>query len=90
MRALGRAIRFRVPICSSRVLLGLESSVRDRSRNRLSRADVFESSPVRGCKYERYVQYISTYEQIQQVYKTRLYNTKIGNLSDLKKQKRRV
>ena len=50
-------------MCSSRVLLGLESSARAWLRDLLSRADVFESSPIRGCKYESYVHYISTYEQ---------------------------
>ena len=44
-------------------MLGLDSSARDWSRDRLLRADVFESSPVRGCKYERYVRYISTDEK---------------------------
>ena len=52
-----------MPMCSSRVLFGLELSARDRSRDRLSRADMFESSHVGGCKYERYVRYISTDEQ---------------------------
>ena len=51
-------------MCSSRVLLGLESSARARSRNQRSRADMFESSHVGGCKYKMYVRYISTYEQI--------------------------
>ena len=64
MRALGRTIGFRVTMCSSRVLLGLKLSARARSRNRILRADVFNLSPVRGCKYERYVRYISTYEHI--------------------------
>ena len=62
MRALGRTIVFRVKMCLSRVLFGLESSARARSRNQRSRANVFESSPVGGCKYERYVRYISTDE----------------------------
>ena len=65
MRALGRAISVHVPMCLSRFLLGLESSARDWSRNQRSRADVFESSHVGGCKYKRYVQYISTNEQLQ-------------------------
>ena len=51
-------------MCLVRFLLGLESSARARLRNRLLCADVFELSSVRGCKYERYVRYISTYEQI--------------------------
>ena len=49
-----------MPMCSSRVLLGLESSARAQSRDRLLRADVFESSPVGGCEYKSYVRYIST------------------------------
>ena len=64
MRALGRTIVFRMPMCSIRVLFGLESSARSRSRDRLSGSDVFKLSPVGGCKYERYVLYISTDEQI--------------------------
>ena len=64
MRAIGRAIGFRMPMCSSRVLLGLESSARTQLRNHRSRADVFESIPVGGCKYERYVQYASTDEHL--------------------------
>ena len=52
-----------MPMCLSRVLFGLESSARARSRDRLSRADVFDSSPVGGCKYKKYVLYISTDEQ---------------------------
>ena len=43
-------------------MLGLESSEHARSRHQLSRANVFDSNPVRVCKYERYVRYISTYE----------------------------
>ena len=62
MRALGRAIGFGMPMCSSQVLLGLGSSARDRSHSHRSRADVCESSPVGGCKYKRYVQYVSTDE----------------------------
>ena len=64
MRALGRAIEFRMPMCSSLFLLGLESSAQSGSCNQSSRADVFESSPVGGCKYERYVRLISTDEQL--------------------------
>ena len=52
-----------MPMCSSRVLLGLELSARAQSHDQISRADVFESSPVGGCRYKRYVQYISTDEQ---------------------------
>ena len=52
-----------MPMCLSRVLLGLESSAHARSHNHRSRADVFESSPVGGCKYERYVRYVRTDEQ---------------------------
>ena len=63
MRAIGRAIGFRMPICLSRVLLVLESSARVWSLSHSSRADVCESSPVGGCKYERYVRYVSTDEQ---------------------------
>ena len=54
-----------MPMCSSRVLFGLESSGRALSRNWLSHANVFELSPVGGCKYERYVRCISTNEQRQ-------------------------
>ena len=43
-------------------MLGLESRARAWSRDQISRADVFELIPVRGCKYERYVRYISTYK----------------------------
>ena len=45
-------------------MLGLESSAHARSRDWILCANVFESSPVRvrGCKYKRYVCYISTYE----------------------------
>ena len=43
-------------------MLGLGSSARARSRDRLSRADMFKSSPVGGCNYERYIRYISTDE----------------------------
>ena len=50
-------------MCPSQVLLGLESSARARSRNQRLCADVFESSIVGGCKYKRYVRYISTDEQ---------------------------
>ena len=53
-----------MPTCSSRVLFGLELSARARSRNRILQADVFGSSPVGGCKYESYVRYISTDEQL--------------------------
>ena len=53
-------IVFRMRMCSSRVLLGLESSARTRSHNQHSSADVFDSSPVEGCKYERCLRYIST------------------------------
>ena len=53
-----------MPMCSSRVLFGLESSARARSRDRILRADVFELSPVGGCNYERYVRYISIDEQL--------------------------
>ena len=52
-----------MPMCSSRVLFGLELIARAWSRDRLSRADVFDSSPVGGFKYERCVRYISTDEQ---------------------------
>ena len=52
-----------MPMCLSRVLLGLESSARAWSRNQRSCADVFKSSPVGGCKYEMYVRYISNDEQ---------------------------
>ena len=45
-------------------MLGLELIARARLRNRRLRADVFESSPVGGCKYERYVRYISTDGQL--------------------------
>ena len=62
VRALGHAIVFCMPMCSSRVMLGLESSAHACSRDWLSFADVFESSPVGGCKYKRYVRYISTDE----------------------------
>ena len=41
-------------------MLGLESSARAWLRDRLLRADVFESIPVGRCKYERYIRYIST------------------------------
>ena len=50
-------------MCSSRVLLILESSARARWRSHRSRADVCDLSPVGGCKYERYVRYVSTDEQ---------------------------
>ena len=63
---LGCAIDFSVPMCSSQVLLGLESSALARLRYPLLRDDVFELSPVRGCKNKRYIQFISTYEQIHQ------------------------
>ena len=56
-----------MPMCSSQVLLGLESSVRAWSRNQRSLADVYESSPVGDCKCERYVQYISTDEHNQSI-----------------------
>ena len=52
-----------MPMCSSRVLFGLESIARAGSRDWNSRADVFESSPVGGCNYKRYIRYISTDEQ---------------------------
>ena len=48
---------------SSRVLLGLASSARVRLRSYVSRAYVFESSHIWGCKYKRYVRYVSTDEQ---------------------------
>ena len=51
-----------MPMCLSRVLLGLESSARARSCNHRSRSGVCESSIVGGCKYERYVRYVSTDE----------------------------
>ena len=54
-----------MPMCASQFLFGLESSTRAWSRNRLLRADMFKSSPVGGCKYERYVRCISTDEQSQ-------------------------
>ena len=63
MRTLSRAIGFCMPMCLIQVLLGLELSARARSRNQRLRANVFESIPVGGFKYERYVQYISTDEQ---------------------------
>ena len=50
-------------MCLSQVLLGLELSARAWSRSHRLRADVWESSPVGGCKYERYVWYVSTDEQ---------------------------
>ena len=62
VRVLGRAIGFRVPMCLSRFLLGLEASARAQLRDRISRDDVLESSPVRDCKYDKYVRYISTYK----------------------------
>ena len=65
VRALGRAIRFGMPMCSSRVLVGLESSARAWLRNQRSRADVSKLSPIVGCKYKRYVRYISNDEQEQ-------------------------
>ena len=43
-------------------MLGLESSAHARPRNHRLRADVCESSPVGGCKYERYIRYVSTDE----------------------------
>ena len=52
-----------MPMCSSRVLFGLDSSTCAWSRNQCPRADVFESIPDGGCKYEKYVRYISTDEQ---------------------------
>ena len=54
-----------MPMCSSQVRLELESIARAQSHNQHSRADVFESSPVGGCKYKRYVRYISTDEQLR-------------------------
>ena len=48
-----------MPLCSSRVLFRLESSARALSCDQILRADMFELSPVGGCKYERYVRYIS-------------------------------
>ena len=48
---------------SSRVLLGLELCARVQLRSRRSRAYVFESIPVWGCKYKRYVRYVSTDER---------------------------
>ena len=53
-----------MPMCLSRVLLGLDLSARARSRSHRSRADVCELNTVGGCKYESYVQYVSTYEKI--------------------------
>ena len=53
-----------MPMCSSQVLLGLELSARARSRDQLSRDNVFELILVGGCKYERYVCYTSTDKQI--------------------------
>ena len=67
MRALGRAIGFCMPMCSSRLLLVLELSARDRSRSHCLRADVCKSIPVGGCKYERYVRYVSTDEHISPI-----------------------
>ena len=52
-----------MPMCSIQVLLGLESSARARSRNHCSRGDVCELIPVGGCKYKRYVQYVSNDEE---------------------------
>ena len=46
----------------SRVLLGLASSARVRLHSYGSRAYVFESSPIWGCKYKRYIWYVSTDE----------------------------
>ena len=51
-------------MCPSQVLLGLELSAHAWSHNQRSCADVFELSPVGGFKYKRYVQYISTDEQL--------------------------
>ena len=51
-------------MCSSWFLLGLESIAQSWSRNQSSPADVFESIPVGGCKYKRYLRYISTDEQL--------------------------
>ena len=48
---------------SSRVLLGLASSARVRLRSYGSRDYLFDSSPILGCKYKRYVRYVSTDEQ---------------------------
>ena len=48
---------------SSQVMLGLEASARDWSRSHCSHSDMCESIPVGGCKYERYVLYVSTDEQ---------------------------
>ena len=42
--------------------MGLELSARDWLRSHHSCADVCESSPVGGCKYKRYVRYVSTDE----------------------------
>ena len=52
-------------MCSSRVLLVLESSARDCLRSHCSRANLCELSPVGGCKYKRYVRYVSTDEQLK-------------------------
>ena len=86
MRALGRAIGFCVPMCSSRVLLGLESIARARLRNHRSCANVCDSSPVGGCKYERDVRYVSTDEQFllkKQKYKYLLIHIKICMYSNI-------
>ena len=56
-------------MCSSGVLLGLESSARDWLRSHRLPANVCESSPVEGCKYERYAHYVSTDEQIYLMWK---------------------
>ena len=51
-------------MCSSQVLLGLELSACDWLRSHCSLDDVCGLSPVGGCKYKRYVRYVSTDEQI--------------------------
>ena len=60
VRALGRTIGFFLPRCVRRVVLGLESSVSARSHDWRLVVNVFELSPIGGCKYERYVRYINT------------------------------
>ena len=63
MAALGRAIGFQVTMCSGRVLLVI---LLIRPYDRFPGDDMFGTIPVRvtvrGCKYERYVRYISTHE----------------------------
>ena len=48
---------------SSQVLLGLSLSARFWLRSYGSGAYFFESSPIWGCKYKRYVRYVITDEQ---------------------------